>query len=189
MLWHVGVTHSCLPMRSRLLEKGLPINDNYVHCEQLAETYIHTFFCVCSKAMHCWKLIGLDSTVRNLLCVANDFTSHLFDFFNSISVQQQEMASMILWSLWKSRNTKLCEGTNTPSESILLRAKNSLQEWMHMQKAWQPSQCTHHQTLWEKLRLSWWNVMRTVHSLITTPLQVLVSALEKFGFSKYPYFN
>jgi len=57
---------------------------------------------------------------------------------------------MILWSLWKSRNSKLWEGTNTPPESIVLWAKNSLQEWIRMQKARQPSQGTHQEVLWEK---------------------------------------
>jgi len=128
-LW--SMAHSCLTTCSRLLEKGLPINDNCVHYEQLAETHIHTFF-VCPKAMKCWKLIELDNTVRNLLCTANDFTSILFDFLNKISAQQHKLASMILLSLWKSRNSRLWEGTYTPSESIVLRAKNSLQEWIHM---------------------------------------------------------
>ena len=82
--------------------------------------------------MKCWELIGLDNTFRNLLCTANDFTSLLFDFLNKISAQQHELASMILLSLWKSRNSRLWEGTYTPSESIVLRAKNSLQEWIHM---------------------------------------------------------
>jgi len=78
-----------------LLEKGLPIDDTCVHCEQLAKTHIHTFACA-PTLMKCWELIGLDSTIRNLLCTTNNFTSPIFDFFNRIPVQQQEMASMIL---------------------------------------------------------------------------------------------
>ena len=57
MLWRMA--HNCLPTRSRLLEKGLPINYNCVHCEQLAETHIHTFFCAPINVIYCVLLTTL----------------------------------------------------------------------------------------------------------------------------------
>jgi hypothetical protein len=40
-MWHMA--HCCLPTHSRLLEKGLPIEDTCVHCEHHVETHSHFF--------------------------------------------------------------------------------------------------------------------------------------------------
>jgi len=57
---------------------------------------------------------------------------------------------MILWSLCKSRNTKLLEGIDTTPSSIVKYAHNSLHEWRCMQRARQPNHGTHQEDLWVK---------------------------------------
>ncbi|XP_024639931.1 uncharacterized protein [Medicago truncatula] len=42
---------------------------------------------------------------------------------------------MLLWSIWKSRNTKLWEASESTSAYIISRANDSLQEWSCMQRA------------------------------------------------------
>jgi len=135
------------------------------------------------------------SLTRNLLCTDNDFTSLLFDFLNKISVQLQELASMILWTPWKSRNSKPWERTDTPPESIVLRAKNSLKEWIHMQKPRQPSQGTHQEVLWEKpppLMVKCNVDCALFNNNTITGLGICFrdsSGALLLGFSKHSYFN
>jgi len=141
------MAHSCLPTRSRLLEKGLPIDDTCVHCEHLAETHVHTFF-VCPKVMKCWELIRLDNIVRDLWCIANDFTSILLDLFKRVPVQTR--LPYLLCNVLKilSMNGYVCkkQGNRVRVHTNKLCGKN--------------------------LRLPWWNVMLIAYSLITTLLWV-----------------
>jgi hypothetical protein len=81
LLWRMA--HCCLPTRTRLIEKGVPVKDTCAHCDVLDESHIHSFF-VCPKAMNCWEQVRLDGIVRELLRDTNDFTSLLCDFFSRL---------------------------------------------------------------------------------------------------------
>ena len=94
---------------------------------------MHTFF-VCSKAMECWENIGMGNLVRDLLLTADNFTNTVFGFFDRLLLHQQPLAAMLLWSIGKSRNTKLWEALETTSTCIISRANDSLQEWSCMQR-------------------------------------------------------
>jgi len=115
----------------------------------MAETHVHAFF-LCPKASSCWKLVQLDNIIVDLIYNTSDFTKLLFDFFDRLSVQQQPLASMILWNIWKGRNSKLWEGSDTPPSIIVQRAKDSLHEWHCMQRARQPGQGTYIEAKWMK---------------------------------------
>jgi len=130
-LWRLA--HQCLPTRTNLINCGIPYDDTCVSCNLLAETHMHTFF-VCSKAATCWKMIGIDNIVRELLHEANDFTIMLFDLLGRLSTQQQTLTDMTLWSLLKSCNIKLWESTDTSPTFIVNRAKDALHEWTCMQR-------------------------------------------------------
>ena len=127
-------THQCLPTRVILLHRGIPSDDTCVSCNRLAESLMHVFF-VCSKATSCWELIGIHSIVHKLLQIANDFTAMFFELFNRLQSQQQILVAMTLWSLWKSRSTKLWKAYDTTPSSIVTRAKYTLNEWSCMQRA------------------------------------------------------
>ena len=49
--------------------------------------------------------------------------------------------------MWKSRNSKLWEGIDTPSPLIVQRAHNSLHEWRCLQRTRQPNQNIHQDEL------------------------------------------
>jgi len=75
------------------------------------------------------------------------------------------------------------------------RGKNSLQEWMYMQKAKQPSQGTHQQTLWEKpphLTVKCKVDCEFFNNNTITGLDTCFkdsSGALLLGFSKYSFFN
>jgi len=133
--------HCCLPTRHSLAQKGIPCEDDCVHCDVMAETHTHLFF-VCPKVMDCWARVQLDTTVRDLLLTTNDFATILFDFLDRLNPHHKSLASMILWSIWKNRNNKLWEATDVPPYLIVQRAKDNLDEWSCIQRARQPQMST-----------------------------------------------
>jgi len=63
-------------------------------CETFAESHTHLFF-VWAKALDCWKNIGLHTVLSELLPLANNFTTLLFDFMHRLSSQQQQTAGIL----------------------------------------------------------------------------------------------
>lgn len=121
---------------ARLVQKGLPCDDTCVNCDVSAESHVHLLF-VCEKALKCWEMVHLDDIVHNLVGNSDNFTTLLFDFFHRLHAQNQHIASMILWSIWKNRNAKLWENKDTPPPIIVKCAQDSLHEWKVMQRAGQ----------------------------------------------------
>lgn len=146
-LWHAA--HNCLPTRFGLIQKGVPFSDTCVHCDVLAETHTHIFF-VCPKAIICWEQLQLDTTIHDMLPTSYDFSTLLFYLFGRLTSDQQSMSSMVLWSLWKNRNSKLWENSDSAPTFIVQSAKNSLNEWHYMQHHKNQGQIVHHTVLWTK---------------------------------------
>jgi len=76
-----------------------------------SETFIrlnHTP-CICCDilAAKCREQIGLHSLVQELLLITNTFSTMIFDLLNRLALQQQSLVAMVLWSLWRNRNSKL----------------------------------------------------------------------------------
>ena len=57
---------------------------------------------------------------------------------------------MLLWSIWKSRNINLWESRESTSVVIISRAKDSLHEWMCMQRAKPQGHSPNHGITWVK---------------------------------------
>lgn len=146
-LWWLA--HTCLLTRTNLIHKGVPCTDARVSCDIMVETHTLAFF-VCPKASSCWELAQMDSTIRVLLHNVDDFTTLLFTLFDRLSDQQQSLASMILWSIWKSRNSKLWEGSDTSPSIIVQRAKDLLNKWSYMQRARHLVSDTQQEATWSK---------------------------------------
>jgi len=146
-MWRLA--HQCLPTRVNLLTRGIPCEESCVCCDLLAETHMHVFF-VCSKAVNCWEHIGIHNIILELLPTADNFTTMLFDLLNRLSPHQQSLTAMVLWSLWKNRNSKLWEAIDHTSSFIVTRAKDTLNEWSCMQRAKLPAHNAEHPPKWSK---------------------------------------
>lgn len=126
--------HQCLRTRVNLSSRGIPCNESCNFCELLAESHIHIFF-ACSKTIECSNRIGIGNIIWDLLLGANNFSVTLFDLFHMLKDQDRPSAAMILWSLWKCRNTKLSEASDTSPTFTVSRAHDVLHEWICMQQA------------------------------------------------------
>ncbi|XP_024633515.1 uncharacterized protein [Medicago truncatula] len=85
---------------------------------------------------------------------------------DSLHPQQQVLAAMTLWSLWKSRNSKLWEATDTTPISIVTRAKDAINEWSCMQREKAP---IHH--------------ANSVHSWIKPPIGTIKCNVDAAAFN------
>ncbi|RHN55891.1 putative RNA-directed DNA polymerase [Medicago truncatula] len=162
-LWRLA--QHCLPTRANLLTRGIPCDDSCIFCDQFAETQTHVFF-VCPKASSCWELLGVNHIIRDLLLSSNDCTSMFFDLIDRLHPQQQVLVAMTLWSLWKSRNSKLWEATDTTPISIVTRAKDVINEWSCMQREKAP---IHH--------------ANSVHSWIKPPIGTIKCNVDAAAFN------
>lgn len=109
------------------MQKRISCSKTCVHCDVMAKTHMHILF-VCAKVVNRWEVVQLNDIIRNSLCIANDFFTLLFEFFDRMTFKQQSSASPI----------------------IVQRAKHSLNEWRHMQQHKHHDQNVQHTTLWSK---------------------------------------
>jgi len=82
-----------------------------------------------------------------LLHQVNNFTTLLFEFLGRLPPPQQQNTAMLLW-----RNIKLWKSLETSSAAIITRGKDSLHEWMCMQRAKSQAHRPNHNTMWVKLQ-------------------------------------
>jgi len=122
---------------SMLANKGQPfylwLSVHRIMC-LLAESRMHIFL-VCSKAIECWDRLGIGNIIREFLTRASNFSAMMFELCTRLKEQDRILAAMTLCSLWKSRNVKLWEATNTTPPSIVTWAHDVLHEWSCMQRA------------------------------------------------------
>ena len=135
--WNLKVPQ-CLPKMVNLSNRGISCNKSCVSCDILVEFLMQIFF-VCSKVFECWDRIGIGNIIRDPLLGASNFFAMLFDLFHRLHEQDRPLATMIFWSLWKSRNTKLWGAINISPTFIVSRAHDVLHEWSCMQRTKQPA--------------------------------------------------
>jgi len=94
----------------------------------------------------------LGDMILELLHQDDNFTTFLFDFLDRLSTHQHQTAAMLLWSIWKSRNTKLWESCDTTTAAIISREKDTLHEWSCMQRVKPQVHTLDHSITWVKLQ-------------------------------------
>jgi len=70
-----------------------------------------------------------------------------------LQVHQQATTSMLIWSLWKSRTSKLWERVDTSPSHIIQHANDTLHEWRVCKKQGnqlKKTQGTHQEVSWIK---------------------------------------
>lgn len=106
---------SLLPSNPHSLDPERFIYWRYL-CSLRCPGWIQHLVILCvPKSNQLFEQVQLDGIVRELPRDAIDFRSLLFYFFSRLQTHTQATTSIILWSLWKNRNSKLWQaGTHPP---------------------------------------------------------------------------
>jgi len=105
----------------------------------------------------------------------NDFASMVFDLFDRYPTHQRYLATMVLWSLWKNRNSKLWDNSTT---YIVTLAKDTLTKWSCMKRAKLAIQAANIPHAWSKPPWEQSNAMLTPCLSTTIQLWDMVFVLE-----------
>jgi len=174
MLWCMA--HSCLPTRSCLLGKDLSIDDTRVNCEHLVETHIHTFFSLPNNH----EVLGINWTTLSIIYFVLLMTLLVFSLISLTGSWFRNKR----WCLWFSGIYGKVEIPSYGKEQTHLAdllynvLKILSKNGCICKKQGNRVRVHINRHCGKNLRNSWWNVMWIMHSLITTLLQVLASALK-----------
>ncbi|MCH98064.1 ribonuclease H protein, partial [Trifolium medium] len=128
-LWRA--LRGCLPVRGRLIQKGVQCNNKCPHCEQTEENEWHCFF-GCTTVREVWQETDVWHLVRNYIDAASGFIPMIFDMLEEIEEESMAKIVMILWTLWWRRNQK-CWNEKTPSVfDVTRRARETRQDWLRV---------------------------------------------------------
>jgi len=89
----------------------------------------HVFLeCPCSVA--CWRRIGIYDILQTVTASVDSFAKLFFKVRQVTDGDKLINFSMLLWSLWKRRNTKLWEGKLEDFKQVMARASEVLNSWL-----------------------------------------------------------
>jgi hypothetical protein len=111
LLWRI--CRNILPTRLKLNSRGVQCPTSCAVCNTEDEDIMHVFF-MCQKSVQCWQRTGLWDRLNTCLDVNKSVADNLFSILQRLDNEQQELFSVILWSLWKGRNNQIWDNvTNT----------------------------------------------------------------------------
>ncbi|WJX28105.1 hypothetical protein P8452_16861 [Trifolium repens] len=132
----------CLPVRSRLVQRGIQCNNKCPHCDQVEENEWHCFF-GCNTACDVWKEIEEGQIVGNYTENAVGFVDMVFRMINEVDMNKMARITMVLWTLWWRRRNQRCWNDKIPTNcEVLRRATDALNDWINAQRRNQHKEST-----------------------------------------------
>lgn len=125
-LWHA--TTNCLPSKSLLRMKRVPVNDMCPSCNSLPETTLHTLVS-CPYAQLCWSTVHTQP-VRGEF---HSFYEWLLLIFNQQKKENILTTVMTCWMIWKHRNELVWNQRRLEISEIVESAKSILNQWNSVQ--------------------------------------------------------
>ncbi|KAM6557117.1 hypothetical protein CsatB_004136 [Cannabis sativa] len=114
----------CLPTRSQLYTKHVPVQLNCVCCNVEEESIYHVLVsCVFARSV--WNL----SCVPTGAFVASDFGTWVEKIVNNGQTVVLEEAIMVSWAVWKARNELLWNKNVTTAVEVINSARTVLNQW------------------------------------------------------------
>ncbi|KAM6543366.1 hypothetical protein CsatB_007813 [Cannabis sativa] len=114
----------CLPTRTQLHSKHVPVDLHCVFCNVTEESIFHVLV-QCSFAHSCW--------LRSALGVGHSVATNFFDWFMEVlavgNMGLVEEAVMIGWAIWKARNDMLWNGKSCSAVDVVWMARTTLRQW------------------------------------------------------------
>ncbi|MCH98286.1 ribonuclease H protein, partial [Trifolium medium] len=114
LLWRI--CRNVLPTRSRLISRGINFPMHCAVCNDAAEDSLHVLF-LCPRSVHCWQQASLWDQVNAGLNINNNITDNIFSILNRLDKAQQELFSVMAWSIWKRRNNQVWENVTDTAQT------------------------------------------------------------------------
>lgn len=120
-----------LPSRKRTGERGIHCDTSCHFCADEAETTWQVFF-ICPRSLqvrrksHLWEHI--DAQISNRAGAKDQ----LFILLTTLEANHSKLFSMLLWSIWKSRNSKVWDSVLETTETVIMRVTMLLDQWQQV---------------------------------------------------------
>ncbi|GAU17471.1 hypothetical protein TSUD_340140 [Trifolium subterraneum] len=131
LLWRIG--RNVLPTRATLNSRSVQCLVHCAVCNDSAEDSIHILF-LCPRSTECWQQAGLWNQIDAGLNTSNNIADILLFILQSLNKEQQEIFSVLLWSIWKRRNAKVWDNITESNTNVYERAQHLLTSWKQAQQ-------------------------------------------------------
>lgn len=126
LVWRM--CRGCLPIRVRLLDKGIQCPTQCVNCDSNHEDFKHIFF-ECPSVVQVWNLAGLWHDIQLAMTATGSAVDIIFSLLQTLSVTCSQRLATLFWSIWKRRNNKVWENVTDNCATVVERACSMIEDW------------------------------------------------------------
>ncbi|KAM6561714.1 hypothetical protein CsatA_030953 [Cannabis sativa] len=126
LLWRAA--SDCLPTKTRLQSRHVPIQSNCPRCVNQPETPFHCLV-DCPFAAQCWNCSGITLNIQGYV----SFAGWLEAAFDRIDAATREQIAVTCWAIWKTRNDLVWSEKVSTAESVAVLAQITLSNWSQAQ--------------------------------------------------------
>ncbi|MCH81376.1 ribonuclease H protein [Trifolium medium] len=128
LLWRIG--RNILPTRMKLNSRGVQCPVNCAMCSEENEDSNHVLF-RCPKSIQSWQQAGL---WMHMSAGFNDSKENLLSILERLCKNQQELFSVMMWSIWKCRNNQVWNNISDSAQTVYERANHLITSWRNAQE-------------------------------------------------------
>jgi hypothetical protein len=118
----LGLLRGCLPVRGRLVQRGVPCDNKCPNCASYEENEWHCFF-GCDAAREIWEHSPLWNQVQPYIENAIGIVQMLFQMLEELETTLFCQIVMLLWAVWWKRNQVCWQGQIPTSYTVIIRAR------------------------------------------------------------------
>ncbi|XP_057796787.1 uncharacterized protein LOC131012797 [Salvia miltiorrhiza] len=126
ILWRAARDN--LPSKAKLLSRGLQVGGECGICKAGYENLWHTFFS-CPFAEDCWRISNMELYIDNVRSRCESFLQALFMIVDDKDDTRKIKICMLLWQIWKARNSAVWNNENPSPASSVLMAACTYEDW------------------------------------------------------------
>lgn len=123
----------CLPVRGRLVQRGVPCDNKCPSCASYEENEWHCFF-GCGAVQEIWEQSLIWNQVRPYIDNAIGIVQMLFQMLEELEATTCCNIAMLLWAVWWKRNQVCWQGQTPTSYAVIRRAHEQYEDWTKVRK-------------------------------------------------------
>ncbi|KAL8485142.1 hypothetical protein ACS0TY_027436 [Phlomoides rotata] len=152
-LWNLNVplkVKACLwrickgftPSKAELFLRHLLDDKVCSYCKVDIETAWHVFM-NCPFARRCWSYTAVEVELERLALEADSVPDFFLQVLGQLSIEKREEFAMVVWRIWKERNSRVWGAISTDKQTAVRLAKRYLHEWQEIRQTKVTKQSAH----------------------------------------------